>query len=893
MKRTMKTLFCLLLALVLALQIGALAPSASADISDSAKLTVKIYAPLSDGKLNASGDMALVTDADEAGLSFTFAPGDVITVASLRSDGLMMTAPEGYCVHGLAIAANEDVSGADVGSFLGGKVSLLDVAQATTMNAREIAVESLNFNSIAGEVFNGLTGDGALYVMLYPVTSVAAQDATCGDAGHAAYYVCDGSYYINECCLSSQEHVLDYFTIAATGEHTMQAHAAVSPSCTAAGNDAYWECSTCGHLYDNAEGTGTPLAAIPTIAALDHEWSYSGPVWSSDNSECTMTRSCSREGCTSEPESEKVSTTSVTTATCTAGGTTTYTAAFTKAEFGTKTKDVEVDALGHDYGEEVTYVWNEDNSKCTAKRVCSRCGDEDIIEVVDTTSAVTTEATCKVAEVVTYTADFSVDGLVDQTKPVTGSTDPDKHTLEKHAAVAATCDSAGNDEYWACKDCGKLFADKDGATELDKIPSIPKLTTHGPLTHHEAVAATPEKDGNIEYWTCPCGKFFSDSKGEHEIAEADTVQVYVKTTYDIIEAGTDKTWQKGSSTGAKIEIDADYDSVSVTAVKLGGTALTTSQYKVTKGSVVVTIDPAALESQSEGKKEVEVTFSDGKTATSEITIEKAAEPTKLTLKIDEKGLKKTYDGTPFDLKTLQSSIKVEGLPSGYKASVSIDFEDSKVKSFYEVGTTTVKLTLTAVKDASDNDVTGSFTCDDLKGVKLTIEKRKISVETRSDSKVYDGKAWTYTHMSNPQPIMTYTDPKLTHYVRDGVDYVQSISIRYTASPKNMGTYDNSAEIIVREYPAVKNSKGEWIAKEGATATDVTKNYDITYKFGKIKITDSSGKVPAGTTPVTGDSNNIWIWIGIMAAAVVIAVVLLIVLRKGKKGGEAPSPEANE
>ena len=305
----------------------------------------------------------------------------------------------------------------------------------------------------------------------------------------------------------------------------------------------------------------------------------------------------------------------------------------------------------------------------------------------------------------------------------------------------------------------------------------------------------------------------------------------------------------------------------------------------------MTIKPDTLEAMDSKKYDVVVTFSDGKTATSELTVKDPA-ATELTLKVDAKGLKKTYDGTPFDLEALKDSIKVEGLPDGYKAGVTIEYEDSKVTSFYKAGTTTVKLTLTSVKDGDGKDVTSSYTCDPLKGVKLTIEKRKLGVETRSDSKVYDGKAWTSSHMSNPQPIMTYTDPKLTHYVRDGKDYVQTISIRYTASPKNMGTYDNTAEIIIREYEAVKNSKGEWIAKDGATPTVVTDNYEITYKLGKIKITDSSGKVPAGT-PVTGDSNNIWIWVGLMAAVVVIVAVLLVVLRKGRKGDEAPSPGAGE
>ncbi|MDE7168413.1 MAG: hypothetical protein K2O28_06170 [Clostridia bacterium] len=44
------------------------------------------------------------------------------------------------------------------------------------------------------------------------------------------------------------------------------------------------------------------------------------------------------------------------------------------------------------------------------------------------------------------------------------------------------------------------------------------------LTHHEAVAATDEEDGNTEYWSCgECDNYFSDETGENEITDKSSV----------------------------------------------------------------------------------------------------------------------------------------------------------------------------------------------------------------------------------------------------------------------------------------------------------------------------------------------------------------------------------
>ncbi len=94
--------------------------------------------------------------------------------------------------------------------------------------------------------------------------------------------------------------------------------------------------------------------------------------------------------------------------------------------------------------------------------------------------------------------------------------------LEHHAAVAATCTEGGNDEYWSCVDCNRLYSDKDGNTEIYSVPET-EATGHS-ITHHEEKAATCTESGMGEYWECTaCGTLFSDENGETEIAEIPTI----------------------------------------------------------------------------------------------------------------------------------------------------------------------------------------------------------------------------------------------------------------------------------------------------------------------------------------------------------------------------------
>ena len=97
------------------------------------------------------------------------------------------------------------------------------------------------------------------------------------------------------------------------------------------------------------------------------------------------------------------------------------------------------------------------------------------------------------------------------------------HALTPTAAKDATCTEAGNIAYWTCSDCGAIFSDEAGTTEINQADTVIPAKGHA-LTKTEAKKATCTEPGNIEYWTCSeCQKLFKEEAGTTEIQQADTV----------------------------------------------------------------------------------------------------------------------------------------------------------------------------------------------------------------------------------------------------------------------------------------------------------------------------------------------------------------------------------
>ena len=181
-----------------------------------------------------------------------------------------------------------------------------------------------------------------------------AKEPTCAEPGWDAYDTCSRCDYTTYRELPELDHDLVH-------------HEAKAPTCTEPGWDAYDTCSRCdyttyelipaGHdiVTDAAvpatctedgltEGShcsrcGAVINAQETVPALGHSWGAAIYTWSTDNSTCTATRTCTRDS--SHVETEKGTVTSQTTpATTTAEGKAVYTATFTKEGLATQTKTV-------------------------------------------------------------------------------------------------------------------------------------------------------------------------------------------------------------------------------------------------------------------------------------------------------------------------------------------------------------------------------------------------------------------------------------------------------------------------------------------------------------------------------------------------------------------------
>ena len=150
------------------------------------------------------------------------------------------------------------------------------------------------------------------------------------------------------------------------------------------------------------------------VEALGHDWGKTTYEWNKDHTACTAKRVCKNDSSHVETARAKV-TSQVTPATCTGKGQTIYTAKF-DADWAVDQKvTVEIEALGHAWGE-TTYEWNEDHTACTAKRVCKN--DPSHVETAE--AEVTSEQT-KAPEIgvpgeMTYTAKFTADWAETQTE---------------------------------------------------------------------------------------------------------------------------------------------------------------------------------------------------------------------------------------------------------------------------------------------------------------------------------------------------------------------------------------------------------------------------------------------------------------------------------------------
>ena len=120
----------------------------------------------------------------------------------------------------------------------------------------------------------------------------------------------------------------------------------------------------------------------------DHSWSAVTYTWNEKVQpyQCTANSECSVNPSHRISETVNATYNVATAATCTTDGEGVWTAEFTKSPFSSQTKSVVIPATGHSFGE-ASYVWDEENHTCTAKRICANDPSHIETETVTATDA--------------------------------------------------------------------------------------------------------------------------------------------------------------------------------------------------------------------------------------------------------------------------------------------------------------------------------------------------------------------------------------------------------------------------------------------------------------------------------------------------------------------------
>ncbi len=293
------------------------------------------------------------------------------------------------------------------------------------------------------------------------VTATGAKAPTCTEAGNIAYWTCSecGRYFVDEACTT--ELTAEALVIVATGHINVTATAAQEATCETAGNSAYWACSDCSKYFSDAECTVEIEKDSWVLEALGH-------------SEANLTLT---------PEVK---------ATCTATGTKAYYSCSTcDKHFEDATGNVVIEAdefaawvvipmLEHKAAEDAT--WESDATHHW--HICASCGVklEEEHEMDESTNS------CTICGYHGHKAEILV------------------------AAKSATCTEAGNSAYWTCF-CDEVFFAEDGITVIEKDSWVINATGHS----DESIL---KYDDNDHWYACAtCEEPVSDKEG-HKFDEA-------------------------------------------------------------------------------------------------------------------------------------------------------------------------------------------------------------------------------------------------------------------------------------------------------------------------------------------------------------------------------------
>lgn len=334
--------------------------------------------------------------------------------------------------------------------------------------------------------------DETLAALGHSMTETAAKAATCIDDGNNVYYTCGNCHKVFKDEAGETETTVSAEILPALG-HAIIRVDTVAPTCTEAGNRVYYLCTTCQRAFKDKAGTEATTVAAETIPALGHSMTKTEAVAPT----CT----------------EKGNNAYYTCATC---------RKVYQDQAGKRETTVEAEtlnALGHTM-EVIT----------ATEPTCTEVGYPDYV-------------LCTVCNKIFLDRDGKQETtLAEIAIPALG------HSMEKTEAVAPTCTESGNNAYYTCSTCGKVYKDEQGNTETSVEAEVLDALGHT-MEKTEAVAPTCTEKGNNAYYTCSaCGKVYKDEQGNAETtAEAEVLEA-LGHSMEVTEAGEPTCTETGNNT---------------------------------------------------------------------------------------------------------------------------------------------------------------------------------------------------------------------------------------------------------------------------------------------------------------------------------------------------------
>ena len=129
------------------------------------------------------------------------------------------------------------------------------------------------------------------------------------------------------------------------------------------------------------------------------------------------------------------------------------------------------------------------------------------------------------------------------------------HNMAKTEAKTATCTEIGNNAYYTCETCHNVFKDEAG-TQPTTVEAETISATGHKIAKKEAKDATCTETGNNAYYTCEtCHKVFKDEAGtQPTTVEAETIPAGHSFEGDFISMGTEGHTQKCKICGVYDEV---------------------------------------------------------------------------------------------------------------------------------------------------------------------------------------------------------------------------------------------------------------------------------------------------------------------------------------------------